>query len=784
MSRYRLLERLGEGGMGEVWKAEDTRLHRPVALKMLRDDSCCTESAKLELLREARAASALNHPNIAVIYEIDELEMDGMRRGIIVMEFVDGVPLHEFVAKKVLGVNGVVALVRQVADALAAAHARGVVHRDVKPSNVMITSDGRAKILDFGLAKYVPIVDDKGTTWSGFPDDPARSGNGSMAGTILYMSPEQARGHEIDSRTDIFSLGVVLYELLAGRSPFGTGNAVSVLDAILREEPPLLTRLNEQVSPELQQIVRRMMAKDRERRYPGMREVCADLDALLQQRERSGKLALNGAAVPESLAVMSFANITNEREDDWLGTGIAETVTADLKSLVGVTVVGRERIFEVLRKLAGPSPNPDEGLAIELGRAVGARWVVTGGYQRILEQVRITARLLDVETGAVLHTVKLDGAMSAIFELQDRIVSGLSEGMRITLAPDGRSLDETHVVAAYEAFAKGLINLRAESRESVDRAILFFERAVAFDPGFARAHLLLGSAYDVKGTYLTMSDLMERALVCFRKAIELRPTFAEAWKELGNTLIALNREGEAMEAIGRALSLAPDDAGAHGALARAYFVGMGRFHEAATEYEKALSLNPLGGWYALQLAHAAALIRDFPRGEAAARRAIELQEEFLSGKEGVLSIGAYMRLGQMAALQGRHADAIKEYECELGFLQRVDHALKERTVIELHVRMGSALLKLDQPIPAQAELQAAIDGFEERLAVGADEPYTRYYVAAAYALLGQSERALDALEKAAAMRRSYTVERARIDPDFEGLRGEKRFEALMLVNAS
>ncbi|HTS02219.1 MAG TPA: tetratricopeptide repeat protein, partial [Thermoanaerobaculia bacterium] len=232
------------------------------------------------------------------------------------------------------------------------------------------------------------------------------------------------------------------------------------------------------------------------------------------------------------------------------------------------------------------------------------------------------------------------------------------------------------------------------------------------------------------------------------------------------------------DAIRRALQLDPDDASAHAALGRAFFIGRGEFTPAADSFERALELNPQAGWYALQLAHVATLLRDFPRADRAARQAIELQERGLSGREGVLIVGAYMRLGVALALQGRHEEALAEYGRELAFLRRVDHALKERAIVELHVHLGSSLLALDRGPEGRAALRLALDAFEERLRVGADEPFTRYYVAAAWALLGEPARALDALERAASLRSAYTRARARIDPDFAGLGGEARFRAL------
>jgi tetratricopeptide (TPR) repeat protein len=334
-------------------------------------------------------------------------------------------------------------------------------------------------------------------------------------------------------------------------------------------------------------------------------------------------------------------------------------------------------------------------------------------------------------------------------------------------------------VEAYEAFSRGLLNFRNESHEAMDRAILFFERAVQLDPGYARAYLHLGSAYDLKASYLVMPELYERAIGHLRRALDLRPDLPGGWRELGSALIDSGLEDEGIEAIQHALARDPADSGAHAMMGRALFLGKARFAEAARWYEKALALNPRAGWSALQLSHCAALLRDFPRGEAAANRAVALQEESLSGKEGIHIVGAYMRRGHLLALQDRHGEAIQELQKELGFFQRVDHALRDRISIELHQRVGASQLKLGLAAEGEASLERALDGFERRLRMGADEPFSRYYAACAYALRGETEQALGSLEKAAARRHAFVVERARIEPELAGLQGEPRFQALL-----
>ena len=774
LAHYRIAERLGEGGMGEVFRAEDLKLRRSVALKLLRG----AEDQESRLLREARFASQLNHPNIAVVYDVDTVEREGKKQSFIAMEYVEGRTLSALLKERAPGVPETVEIVLQVADALAAAHARGVVHRDVKPGNVMVDGRGRVKVLDFGLAAFRPVPGDGSETWSPIGADPTRSTPGSVLGTVAYMSPEQALGRDVDPRTDVFSLGVLLWELLAGRRPFEGANTVAAIDALIHAEPPSLTRLNPAVPRELEALTLKMLAKDRERRAT-MRDVARELSALAGRSPQVATPSISATPGENAIAVLAFTNITQNPEDNWLGTGIMETVTADLKNVPGLAVIGCERVCEVEKRLTGQTTQGASELAIRLGREVGARRVVTGGFQGVGDVMRITARVTDVESGEVVTTVKVDGSRGDLFALQDRVVAELVSAMHLASKPAGKEPEETHVIEAYEAYSKGLINLRVESRASIDRAILFFERAVELDPLYARAWLALGEAYEVKATDLAMPELLEKAMTSLGRSLALQPRLARAWKELGGTLVDIGSTDKGLDAIRRSLELDPDDAATHAAMARAHFIGTGRFQDAVEAFERALALNPQGGWYALQLAHVSALLRDFPRAERAARQAIELQERGLSGREGTIIVGAYMKLGQIRALQGRPAEALDAYERELAFLRRVDHSLKDRAVIELHTRIGSAHLALGHPEEGRRALMLAIGAFEDRLRVGADEPFTRYYVAAAWALLGDAGRALDVLEAAAAMRRVYVVERARIDPDFESLKSEPRFIRLL-----
>ena len=781
VQHYRIDRRLGSGGMGEVYLGEDVRLGRPVALKFLPQALKSDPESRARLLNEARAASLLRSPNIAVTYDIGEF------RGadFIVMEYVDGELLSKRLASGPLPIRETVEVGLQVADALDEAHARGIIHRDIKSANLMRTERGLVKVLDFGLAK---IVSDRS------PDalavtQPQVTVAGMVLGTVSYMAPEQALGRPIDHRADLFSLGVVLFELSTGRMPFVGGSATEIIDRILHEIPSAPSRFASQIPPAFDAVVAHALEKSPEFRYQSAREMQEDLRDIARQldgvpRGTTSRIAASlasGPGVENSVAVMTFSNITREPADDWIGTGIAETVSSDLKKIHGLTVIGRARVFDALRNLSS-SAEVSDSLGIDVGRRLGATWVVVGGFQRMGELVRITANFVDVLTGQVRRTVKVDGRIGDIFALQDKIVYELSQGLNVALLGTeiaGIERRETKSVEAYESFARGMMNLRIATRDSIERAISEFEDATRHDPEYAMAWASLGGAYALKGSFMSVTDLIVKGEEMERRAIALDPDLADAHTWLGSALLGQNRVGEAIAAIQEAIRLDPGNGQAHQALARALWVGKGDFAAAIPVFERSIVLNPEAGYSYLQLGLLLSWEKRYAEAERVLRRAVELQDQFISGNAGLQVVGANARLGYVYYLQGRYAEAIAEYERGLAFLASSDHALKERTTIELEAKLGSAHHRAGEGEEAARHFHRALKLFDSRVAKGADDPYTRYYIACVLALRGDADRALDSLERVSAALPALTAARALRDPDLDGIRSAPRFARII-----
>jgi len=783
--QYRVISRLGSGGMGQVYLAEDTRLGRQVALKFLAPSLDMNSEARARLVREAQVAARLRSPHIAVAYDLVE-HAHGV---FIAMEFVEGELLSARTARGPLPVADSLDIAMQVADALDEAHGLGIVHRDIKSGNLMITARQLVKVLDFGLAKSIPTRD-------GFITEASLTMAGMVVGTLNYMPPEQLRGGHVDHRADLFSLGVVLYEMLTGRLPFAGESMADVADRILNREPEAIGRYSYSVPAEAESIVRKALEKDPAFRYQSAREFYVDLaNARRRLREQpfAGSSAWRGpidfsdpaAALPgpmptppgarlRSVAVLTFTNITGDPADEWIGQGIAESLTADFAKIGGLVVIPREHAFDLQRNLpAGVRPS-DDRQSLELGRRLGASYVVAGGYQRIKDRVRITGQVVDVTTNGSAATVKLDGTIDQIFELQDQLVQELARaGMAHEIGSAERQAieEETDVsVEAFEAYSRGMLNLRMATRDSVDRAIGLFERALGLSPGYVEAMIALGSALDLKGAFLTMPELLERSLDLLQQAVAARPDSAEAHVRLGETLADLGRMDEGIAEMHEGLRLAPDNAEAHSNLARNYWMGKGNIELAIAHFQRALELNPDAGYTHLQLALLYALKGDLDDAEREARAAVLLQEQAMSGTRGLLVVGARSRLGYVFYRRGQYEEAIREYRRELEFVSMSDHALRERTTIELSQKLAAAYQRKGDAETSQGYFDRAVKAFDQRLAGGADDPYTRYYMAALHAMRGDVEMASRHLQKPLAEIGPFTRWRLPRDHDFDLVR--------------
>jgi tetratricopeptide (TPR) repeat protein len=389
---------------------------------------------------------------------------------------------------------------------------------------------------------------------------------------------------------------------------------------------------------------------------------------------------------------------------------------------------------------------------------------------------------VEVASADVRRTVKLDGRVDDIFALQDRIVFELTEGLQLALrGSEVASIErrETRSVEAYESYARGMMNLRQATRESLDRSIAAFETALRTDPDYAIAWAALGGAYGLKGNFLSIPDLLHKAIEMEQRALALDPRLAEAHIWLGTALLGLERVDEAIVAIEEAIRLDPNSGQAHQGLARAYWVGKGDFAAAIPVFERAIELNPEAGYSYLQLALLLAYEGRFERAIEICKRAIDLQEQFISGNAGLQIVGAHARLGYVYYLTGRFDDALREYERELAFIGSGDHVLRERSLIELNVKVGAVYLRQGRTADAERHFGRALKSFDARVATGADDPFTRYYIACLHALRGDTDRALDSLERVARTNPRLTAARAARDHDLRSLVSDPRFQAIV-----